>query len=360
MILPKKTAEQSLGRPSGSYGYHAGKSKIIVKGGFLVEQNEQNNLLSGQSDEEINALSIEPSSDRDAGTALSHQKGSGACSCGSPGENCVCGSEDGSSLDDVGVNTPSYVYALGKVEPRFTSLGVEKEFAQATGRAETAGLTDRQTLYEVLSQRENRYLARQLCWVMTIGGLETYILQPRDPLDLDLLVETLRPEPSPADTDVAIGMRGPIAPPELCNGLMVPIVVFDLIYSFDRNQLIGSIPKPEKITEKQFRPAAEELFDRIMLMTDNAGGTDGHRAMNYLALRYPEIYKKATEMFARDSSLSGVEILPSSLSGARSIVDAVFSYTHRETDFTEKFFVRLDVTEEFPFLVTKLSSYLDR
>src|SRR5215471_11771956 len=56
--------------------------------------------------------------------------------------------------------TSSYVYALGRVEPRFPRLAVEKEFTQATGRAETAGLTDRQALHAVLSQRQNRYLAR--------------------------------------------------------------------------------------------------------------------------------------------------------------------------------------------------------
>ncbi len=38
----------------------------------------------------------------------------------------------------------------------------------------------------------------------------------------------------------------------------------------------------------------------------------------------------------------------------------VFSYTHRQTDFTEKYFVRVDIHEEFPFLVTKLPSYYDR
>lgn len=54
-------------------------------------------------------------------------------------------------------------YALGQIEPRFLRLSVEKEYAQATGRAETAGLTDRQALQTVLSQPENRYLARQLC-----------------------------------------------------------------------------------------------------------------------------------------------------------------------------------------------------
>jgi hypothetical protein len=40
----------------------------------------------------------------------------------------------------------SYVYALGRIEPRFPRLSVEKEFAQATGRAETVNLTDRQVL----------------------------------------------------------------------------------------------------------------------------------------------------------------------------------------------------------------------
>ena len=41
-------------------------------------------------------------------------------------------------------------------------------------------------------------------------------------------------------------------------------------------------------------------------------------------------------------------------------LDVIFSYTNRYTDVTEKYFVRVDVTEEFPFLVTKLSPYYDR
>src|SRR3712207_947964 len=110
-----------------------------------------------------------------------------------------------------------YVYAIGRIEPRFPSLAVEKEFAQATGRAEeTSGLTDREALQSVLSERSNRYLVRQLCFVLTIEGLETYILQPRDPADFELLVEAVRPAPRPTDVDVVIGLRGPIAPPEMC------------------------------------------------------------------------------------------------------------------------------------------------
>jgi PatG C-terminal len=258
------------------------------------------------------------------------------------------------------ITTSAYIYALGRIEPRFPSPAVEKEFAQATGRTETTGLTDRQAVRQLLSQRHNRYLARQLCWVLAIEGLETYILRPRDPVDFDLLVEAIRPAPSPMDMDVVVGVRGPIAPPELCNGLMIPIVAFDQIYSFDRDALVKSIPKPEKIAAKEFATAAGELLDRIMQMADNAGAIDEHRALNYCTLRYPSIYAKTAEEFVRDCSLSAVEVRPSLLGGARNIVDVIFSYTHRNTDVTEKFFVRVDVTEEFPFLVTKMSPYFDR
>ena len=111
---------------------------------------------------------------------------------------------------------------------------------------------------------------------------------------------------------------------------------------------------------RAFGPAANELFDRIMQMTDNAGSTDRDRALNYCAVRYPAIYAKTAEAFAAGSSLSAVEVNPSPLSGTRNIVEVVFSHTNRNTDYTEKCFARVDVTEEFPFLVTKMSPYYDR
>jgi hypothetical protein len=252
----------------------------------------------------------------------------------------------------------SYVYALGRIEPRFPRLSVEKEFAQATGRAETVNLTDRQALQRVL--QDNRYLARQLCWVMTVSGLETYIAVPRDPTDLNLLVETLRPSARPGDVDLLVGMRGPLAPPEMCNGLVVPIVAFDQLYSFDRDSLIASIPRPDAIPADRFGEAAAEVFDRIIQTTDNAGATDEHRALNYLTVRYPAIYAAVADAHGRNLSLTAVDVRPSTLSGVRNIVDVIFSFTNRATDVVEKQFLRVDVTEEFPFLVTKLSPYFDR
>jgi hypothetical protein len=256
--------------------------------------------------------------------------------------------------------TPSYVYAIGRIEPRFPRLSIEKEFAQAAGRLPPGGLTDRQAMHAVLTKRENRYLLRQMCWVMTIAGMETYLLVPRDPGDVPLLLESFRPAATPLDLDVVIGIKGPIAPPDMCNGLMVPIVAFDQIYSFDRASLIKSLPKPEGIAAKDFAAAADELFDRVIQLTDNAGATDENRALNYLSVRYHQIYAEVAEAHGRNESLSGVAVQHSSLSLTRRIVEVIFTFTGRTTDVIRKSFVRVDVTEEFPFLTTKLSPYYDR
>jgi hypothetical protein len=141
--------------------------------------------------------------------------------------------------------------------------------------------------------------------------------------------------------------------------LLVPIVIFDQIYSFDRETLLKSIPKP-KDADAKFAKASAEMFDRIMLQSDNAGATDCDRALNYLAVRYDRIYSLAAEQFGNNASFTGIDCLPSPLSGTRKIVDVVFSFINRETDVESKFFTRVDVTECFPFLVSKMAPYYDR
>jgi hypothetical protein len=265
----------------------------------------------------------------------------------------------GTGSDPSGEGTVSFVYALGRVNARFPRPAVEKEFAQAVGRAGTTGKTDRQAFHEVLTRRENRYLARQLCWVFTVQGLETYLLQPRDAADLDLLIEAVGGPDLVPWISLVIGERGPIAMPSMCNGLMIPIVTCDQIYSFDRGSLLQSIPRP-KNAPKEFDATAAELFERIMIVADNAGATDEHRALNYLVVRYPAVYAAVADAHARNASLSGVDVRPSPLSTTRNILEVIFSFTHRTTDVVEKSFVRVDVTEEFPFLVTKMSPCYDR
>ncbi|HEY9205859.1 MAG TPA: hypothetical protein VIO58_08045, partial [Candidatus Methanoperedens sp.] len=277
-----------------------------------MEQTEVNKQISEIS-AELNVSAVKSPENRESTVLPSHTGGTtsdGEASCAKTG----CG---GVKLNGGGAYP--YVYALGRVMVRFPSMGIEKEFVQTTARAgkETAGLTDQKALHKILSNKENRYLVRKLCWVLAIEGIDTYILQPRDPADFDALVEAIRPAPSTLDIDVVIGMKGPIAPPEMCNGLMVPIVGFDQMYSFDRDSLLDALKakRPETLSEEEFAGAAEELLDRIMQMADNAGATDEHRALNYLAVRYDAIYAKAAEMHGKNFSLTGVEVGQSRLSG---------------------------------------------
>jgi FtsZ-interacting cell division protein YlmF len=256
---------------------------------------------------------------------------------------------------------PGFIYAIGRIQPRFPTLSVEKEFAQAAPEGKAANLTDPQVLYEILSQEENRYLAREVCWIFTVESIDTYLLQPRQYRELTQLVEAIKPAKG-IDVDVVIGIRGPTAPPEMCNGLQVPIVTCNRIYSFDIEEFINVIPKPKEMEEEPFKDAARELFFRIMQLTDNVGAADEQRALNYVAVRYSAIYAHAMEMFVADKFLSSVEVRLSRLSETqtRRIVDVIFSYINSKTNVIEKYFTRVDVTEQWPFLVSKLQPFYER
>jgi hypothetical protein len=261
-----------------------------------------------------------------------------------------------------GVQNPAtgrnYIYAIGKIESRFPSISVEKEFAQVLAGLDTKGKTDREAYYMVLSNPHNLYLARQLCWVMNISGVDTYILVPRNPADLSLLIESLRPAPDPGSLDAVIGVKGPIAPNDMCNGLTLPIVFFDHMYSFDRESLLKSIPAP-KHSGKEFAAIAAEVLDRILASTDNAGATEPNRALNYLALRDPGIYALTADCFAREFSLTAIEVRPWRLSVTRKVAEVIFTFTQRKNEFVEKYSTRVDVNDLYPFLSAKIAPYYD-
>lgn len=283
--------------------------------------------------------------------------------------DCGCGGGDGGDEAD----EHPFVYAIGQIDVRFPSLGVEREFLQANQGIDTRALSDPQARHKVLAERRNRYLVRQLCWVLTISGVDTYLLHPADPADYELFVDALRPPDDANDDafDQVVGVRGPHAPASACNGLAVPVVRVDQLYSYTRRALIEAIPRPAAGEGKgggggdaaEFELAARDLFERrILQLTDNAGVADEHRAVNYLAVRYPEIYAATVRQNAQGRSLVGVTVLPSRLSGsARRLVNVVFEYADRGGGYApEKLRVRVDVTEEFPFIDQRLAPYFDR
>lgn len=138
----------------------------------------------------------------------------------------------------------SCIYVIGHIEPRFPLLSIEREARQVTARAGASKDTDREVMAKLLRDPDNKYLVRQLCWVLSIQGVETYILVPGDG-DYQPLIDAYRAEPNPGDLELVIGVRGPIAPPTMCNGLLVPIVIFYQIYAFDRDTLLEANSQTE-------------------------------------------------------------------------------------------------------------------
>jgi hypothetical protein len=258
---------------------------------------------------------------------------------------------------------PSFVYAIGRVEAHFPSVGLEKEVMQAGGRTGGGG-SDAEFMRRALAA--NRYIARQVCWVFRISGMETYLLRPRDPADYTLLIEALREAPAPTDMDVVIGILSP--EPSTCGVLALPVVAFDQIYSFDRASLLEALPRPGaepgkrrgEEEEAAFVRSSTEMLDRIALMVDNAGATDDHRALNYLAVRYDSIYEHASRNNQENRQLARIDVQPAPVNSTRNMVDVIFTYTDRSTDVPDRWFVRVDVEEEFPFLVSRLAPYFSR
>ncbi|MER7735661.1 hypothetical protein ABTX80_32730 [Streptomyces erythrochromogenes] len=273
---------------------------------------------------------------------------------------CACGAgRDGPSARTEATRPPSLVYTIGRIDFRFPDQGVENELAQSLGRTDTAWMTDREALCEVLNQPENRYLTRQLCYVLSVQGLDTYVLLPRDPADFSLLAEAVRPSHQADALDVVIGVRGDPASRGHCGGLQLPVVTIDQLYSATVSHLVQAIGRPESMNAEQFDKAATDLLNTVLSVAGNVGASDEHRALNYLMVRYPAIYRKTFERSMKDWSLTSIDVRRSGLGGARRIMDVVFTYASRKTDEVEKYSVPVDVTYQFPFRTGPLGVFFD-
>lgn len=251
--------------------------------------------------------------------------------------------------------TPSFVYAIGKISARFPSIDIEKELAQVMRSTDTASLTDQQVLHQILSQPENAYLAREMCWVFSAQGLESFIVVPRSGIELSELIQALGLGASEGATTVIVGTRGPQMPAAACAGLSLPAVIASKVYAFKLDELVRSLPLQENELD-----AGRELLNRITHLIDNVGDIDEHRAVNYLALRYPAMYGLVIDNYRQDRSLQGLTVRKVSTNAQRRLIDVQFSFVNRKTDVRDLFAARVDVTGMFPFLVTPLRAVFDK
>jgi PatG C-terminal/PatG Domain len=211
-------------------------------------------------------------------------------------------------------------------------------------------------MHHVLASPDNQYLVRNLCWVFSVRGQDAFVLSPADPMDWKLLPETLE-EGSGGRVDVVIGHLGPPAGP--CAGLGLPLVHFDRLHSFSRTQLLEQLDglrEARELPADHFRQAFDQL---IALAEDNPGTAEADRALNYLVLRYPDIYQLVTEQLTAGRALESVRATPSPVGAPRLILDVVLSFLDSRDGGYGRHYVRVDVTEEFPFLVSGVAPYVE-
>jgi hypothetical protein len=95
-------------------------------------------------------------SSNDAGPGA-HACRRGASGVARPQQEAPCATCGGGS--EAGI-AAAPVYAIGRIEARFSRAAVEKEFAQVRARIDTTGKSDRGVFHQVLTDRTNRYLVR--------------------------------------------------------------------------------------------------------------------------------------------------------------------------------------------------------
>ena len=268
--------------------------------------------------------------------------------------------------------------------------------------------------YRILSHpagAKARYIARQLKWILTVETIPAYYICLTDPCDLDNLISLLaEPQPlpltAPASTGQATGSaaakpprnrraskrnaastdgapRWPnldrdhggfdlckfigtssLVPVEACPGTVAPVLLVDHMRAHTLAALAppGGIPannRPVAPVPELADYSSEGLFKRLVHSADNFGDTDEWRALNFLAVEYPRIYRVYADMLAAGYILQGIKVVTSRLSGNKRIVDPVFTFRNLNGG-EERLFVRIDVTDRFPTIVNHLSSYFER
>jgi len=253
------------------------------------------------------------------------------------------------------VMSEQYIYALGRIEARFPSLGIEREFQQRERALGSA--TDKHHLEKMCEVLErNPHLAARACYLFTVSGSPAYILAPAGNYLRKSLFEALAVGDMPDAYAVVIGRLGPMAPPQACAGVLAPVVLCDQLYTFRISEWLSSLTggldaalSERKIEHKQFAEIATRLFMRLVQSTENVGATDVHRALNYLIMQHPGIFLLAAEKHGRHM-LDRIDTRMVQGPSARKQVAVILSFVETSTGMVERFFTRVDVSEEWPFV----------
>jgi hypothetical protein len=248
-----------------------------------------------------------------------------------------------------------FVYAIGRIDLRFPSLGIEREYQQRERqRHEAHTLARGARLRDVLER--NPHLALRVSLVFLIDGMPVYALQPAGGFLKEALFDALAGADDKDHFCVLIGRAGSFASAPGHGGLLLTTVTADQLYNFSLTEWSQGLAKAAQpvLAARHIEPAHFDALSRHLLRElsstpENLGSADGHRALNYLLVQHPGIFLAAAER--RNHGLDRLETRIHLTAGGRRHVVVILVFVDRATGVPERLYCTVDVTEEWPFLV---------
>lgn len=294
--------------------------------------------------------------------------------------------------------TDEFIYVLGQVKADFPSMGVQREFERCWLAIEKdkpgspflpaeyqpgpepawGDKSDQEVIFQILSSRRYRYLARELKWTLINSYCINSLKQSLFENDIYLL------EPSEYNMSALVGaMKSQCkcsgecqCDPDSLRPETLIVGISRLAHSGDLNKLtIHKVKQmdPEKlsdqikdITRYDSSMDIKQVIEDIHALADNEGNTDQDRAVNYVLCNNPLIYIKTQDIYYANSERRNTQPqarfmgirTQAERSGERHFVKVVFDYQHLNSGATESWCSLVDVTDEYPFLLTGFKPYV--
>ncbi len=247
-----------------------------------------------------------------------------------------------------------HVYVLGHLHPVFPSNSVKNEFYRVAQLTPKDSLTS-DIFYNTLSQ--HNYLARAMCWVWEVDSVETYIVIPRDSATLKQFVESLNTAPNQVFLEGLVGDLGPVASPNDCYGKQLPLVLCHHFEVTTQTDFVTLIVNETRLPQNE----AQSVLSNLLRLTNIAGNTNEQRAVNFLTYTYFELYKYlGTQLHPSSPDVEifrygAVRSEPVPETGDRTVLSIIFEFPNPQTAIQESCYVRVDVTERYPFVTGTLA-----
>jgi PatG C-terminal/PatG Domain len=295
-----------------------------------------------------------------------------------------------------------YVLAIGSLRVAIPSIAVAREINRLAG-SPAKNVVQEPVPSQLISGSDRKYISRHLCWLLNIEGKDSYLLFSRVPGETEMLLAAYSQGGGEGGGRVLVnGLLGPVPTDESSGGFKLPTVVFDEVsplsmvkmleqhsasrggseipfeeWAFEqiarqgaglgriKNRLKTVLPKASReegqassgALARTLERSGSGLQDELLRLISNSGSTDAERALNFVAARYFKLYQLLAARLLMGSRLTSVRVFTPQVSGERKYKEVVFTFSPTAASYDEVA-VRVDVTEQFPFVARGLLPFM--